>query len=152
VADPQVQVIPRTPSPENISTSPPSTNVYWPHTHVSSRPAWVDDVAAAGLLIDIDTIDLDRGYDSPAVRTRLAGCGPTDAVIHRRGTTVAGRPEIAGAARAAVDRRGDLVIELRAALPQHRPARPSPTPALCLASVVLNIGKLIAWRNRWSPT
>ena len=51
----------------------------------------LDDVAAAGLLIDIDTMHLDRGYDSPAVRQRLAGYGLTDASIQRRGTKAPGR-------------------------------------------------------------
>jgi transposase len=46
----------------------------------------LDDIAAAGLLDDVDTIHLDRGYDSGAVRQRLAGYGLTDAVIQRRGT------------------------------------------------------------------
>ena len=38
----------------------------------------LDDIAAAGLLVDIDTMHLDRGYDSGAVRQRLAGYGLTD--------------------------------------------------------------------------
>ncbi len=54
----------------------------------------LDDIAAAGLLVDIDTIHLDRGYDSGAVRQRLAGYGLTDAVIQRRGTKRA-RPQTA---------------------------------------------------------
>jgi transposase len=51
----------------------------------------LDDVAAAGLLVDVDTVHLDRGYDSPAVRQRLAGYGLTDAVIQRRGTKTPGK-------------------------------------------------------------
>src|SRR6478609_820895 len=51
----------------------------------------LDDVAAAGLLVDVDTVHLDRGYDSPAVRQRLAGYGLTDAVIQRRGTKTPGQ-------------------------------------------------------------
>ena len=41
----------------------------------------LDDVAARGLLIDIETLWLDRGYDSNFTRTRLAEHGIDDAVI-----------------------------------------------------------------------
>src|SRR4051794_40355019 len=50
----------------------------------------LDDIAAVGLLVDVDTVHLDRGYDSGAVRQRLAGYGLTDAVIQRRGTKTPG--------------------------------------------------------------
>jgi hypothetical protein len=46
----------------------------------------LDDIAAAGLLVDVDTMHLDRRYDSGAVCERLAGYGLADAVIQRRGT------------------------------------------------------------------
>jgi Transposase DDE domain len=113
----------------------------------------LDDIAAAGLLIDIDTLHLDRGYDSPAVRDRLRGYGLTDVNIQRRGTKVpGGRTQPVrlglrwiveatytwwsnyGQLRRNTDRRTD-----------HRHA------ALCLATVILIVAKLIAWRNRWSP-
>jgi transposase len=113
----------------------------------------LDDIAAGGLLVDIDTMHLDRGYDSPAVRERLAGYGLSDVNIQRRGTTppgVASRPvrlglrwiveatntwwSNYGQLRRNTDRRN-----------HHRHA------ALCLATVVLIIGKLITWRDRWSP-
>ena len=87
----------------------------------------LDDIAAGGLLVDIDTLHLDRGYDYGAVRQRLAGYGLTDVNIQRRGTKEPGK-QAARAARAALDRRGDqhMVVELRAAAPQHRPAQPPP--------------------------
>ena len=43
-------------------------------------------VAAAGLLEDIGTLHLDRGYDYPVVRSRLAALGINDVDIQRRGT------------------------------------------------------------------
>jgi hypothetical protein len=43
------------------------------------------DEVVAGLTGDVDTVPLDRGYDSGAVRERLAGYGVSDAVIQRRG-------------------------------------------------------------------
>ena len=113
----------------------------------------LEDIAAHGLLVDIDTVHLDRGYDSPAVRERLAGYGLTDVDIQRRGTK---RPGVTrqpvrlglrwiveatntwwsnyGQLRRNTDRRN-----------RHRHA------ALCLATAVLIIGKLITWADRWSP-
>src|SRR3954453_7177233 len=114
----------------------------------------LDDVAAAGLLVDVDTVHLDRSYDSPAVRQRLAGYGLTDAVIQRRGTKTPGIAKQPvrlglrwiveatntwwsnyGQLRRNTDRRN-----------RHRHA------ALCLATTVLIVGRLIDYRNRWSPT
>ena len=113
----------------------------------------LDDIVAAGLLIDINTMHLDRGHDSAAVRERLAGYGLTDVNIQRRGTKVPGvRTQPVrlglrwiveatntcwsnyGQLRRTTDRRN-----------VHRHA------ALCLATVVLIIGKLTAWRDRWVP-
>ncbi len=88
--------------------------------HARSRPS--RPIAAAGLLVDIDTLHLDRGYDYPVVRERLAAFGLDDLNIQRRGTKEPGT-QAAGPARAALDRRGDqlVVVELRPATPQHRP-------------------------------
>jgi hypothetical protein len=52
----------------------------------------LEDIEAAGLLVDVDTLHLDCGCDSGAVRQRLAGYGLTDTVIQRRGTKAPGRP------------------------------------------------------------
>src|SRR3954454_6933391 len=41
----------------------------------------LDDIVSAGLLVDIETMHLDRGYDSGAVRERLGGCGPTRCLV-----------------------------------------------------------------------
>jgi len=46
----------------------------------------LDAIAAVGLLADIGTLSLDRGYDYPAVRARLEARGLTDLDIQRRGT------------------------------------------------------------------
>ena len=82
----------------------------------------IEAIAAVGLLVDIDTLHLDRGYDYPVVRERLAVFGLDDLNIQRRGTKEPGKKP-AGPARAALDRRGDqlVVVELRPATPQHRP-------------------------------
>ena len=111
----------------------------------------LDAVAEAGLLADIETLHLDRGYDYPAVRERLAKRGLTDLDVQRRGTKTPGDKQRLtlglrwvveatnswwsnyGQLRRNTDRRS-----------RHRHA------ALCLATTVLIIGKLIDWRDRWA--
>jgi transposase len=111
----------------------------------------LDAVAKAGLLVDIDTLHLDRGYDYPVVRQRLATYGLADLNIQRRGTKDPGKKQPVrlglrwiveatnswwsnyGQLRRNTDRRS-----------RHRHA------ALCLATTVLIIGKLLDYRNRWS--
>ena len=44
----------------------------------------LDDIARRGLLGDVETIWLDRGYDSDVTRTRLVERGITDAVIAKK--------------------------------------------------------------------
>ena len=96
---------------------------------------------------------LDRGYDYPIIRDRLAVFGLTELDVQRRGTkTTSGRKQPItlglrwivealnswwsnyGQLRRSTDRRNI-----------HRHA------ALCLATTILIIGNLIDYRNRWSP-
>jgi transposase len=111
----------------------------------------IEAVADVGLLADIETLHLDRGYDYPVVRERLGELGLHDVTIQRRGTKEPGNKQPLrlglrwiveatnswwsnyGQLRRSTDRRS-----------HHRHA------ALCLATVVLIIGKLITWRNRWN--
>jgi transposase len=113
----------------------------------------LDAVRTAGLLADIDTLHLDRGYDYPVVRAQLAALGLSDLNIQRRGTKEPGKKQPVrlglrwiveatnswwsnyGQLRRNTDRRS-----------RHRHA------ALCLATTVLIVGKLLAYRDRWSPT
>lgn len=112
----------------------------------------LEAVATTGMLIDIDTVHLDRGYDYPVVRQRLGEFGLNDLSIQRRGTKQPGTAQPIrlglrwiveatnswwsnyGQLRRNTDRRS-----------HHRHA------ALCLATALLIIGKLITWRDRWSP-
>src|SRR5215207_1909074 len=112
----------------------------------------LDDIAAAGLLVDIETMHFDRGYDSPAVRERRAGYGLTDAIIQRRGTKLRGRKKqpvrlglrwIVEATNTWWSNYGQLRRNTDRRT-HHRHA------ALCLATVVLIVGKLITWRDRWA--
>ena len=113
----------------------------------------LDSIAAAGLLVDIDTLHLDRGYDYPVVRTRLAGYGLTDLSVQRRGTKKPGTKQpltlglrwIVEAANSWWSNYGQLRRNTdRKNI--HRQA------ALSLATTVLIIGRLIDHRNRWTPT
>lgn len=53
----------------------------------------LDAVAANGLLADIETLHLDRGYDYPVIRRRLTALGIEDHVIQRRGTKTPGKKQ-----------------------------------------------------------
>jgi len=112
----------------------------------------LDAIAAIGLLVDIDTLHLDRGYDYPVVRQRLAAFGLTELDVQRRGTKQQGKKQPItlglrwivettnswwsnyGQLRRNTDRRNI-----------HRHA------ALSLATTALIIGKLLDYRHRWSP-
>ncbi len=114
--------------------------------------ATLDAVADTGLLDEIDTLHLDRSYDYPAVRAQLVDRGLSDLNIQRRGTKEPGTKQPLrlglrwivettntwwsnyGQLRRSTDRKAC-----------HRHA------ALCLATTVLIVGKLITYRDRWSP-
>jgi transposase len=114
----------------------------------------LDAAAERGLLIDIDTIWLDRGYDSAVTRQRLADRDLTDAVIakkRRRGSGEAKQHQPMGL-RWPIERTNSWLSnygQLRRNTDRklaHRLAQ------LALAIVFLLTAKLIDWRNRWSPT
>lgn len=113
----------------------------------------LDAIAATGLLPDVGTVTLDRGYDYPVIRDRLHDRGLHDLDIQHRGTKPPpGSPHRLtlglrwiveatntwwsnyGQLRRSTDRRT-----------RHRHA------ALQLATAVLIVGRLIDYRNRWSP-
>ena len=113
----------------------------------------LDAVADAGLLADIGTLHLDRSYDSGAVRDRLRAAGLDQFEIQLRGTRVPGVKKqplrlglrwIVEATNTWWSNYGQLRrnTDRRA---RHRHA------ALCLATTVLIVGRLIDWRDRWSP-
>jgi transposase len=107
-------------------------------------------ISDAGLLADIDTLHLDRGYDYPVIERRLTQLGIDDAVIAKRrkqGEPPPPRQTLGmrwvvegtnswwsnyGQLRRSTDRRN-----------HHRHA------ALILATAVIITGKLIDHRNRW---
>ena len=106
-----------------------------------------------GLLEDVETVHLDRGYDSAITRDRLLRLGITDALIGKRrkaGTATAKRAVPLGL-RWPVERTNSWLSnfgQLRRNSDRklhHRLAQ------FALAIVFLITAKLIDWRNRWCP-
>ena len=113
----------------------------------------LDAIVGIGLLEDIDTLCLDRGYDYPVVRAQLAGYGLTDLDIQKRGTKpkpgethrlTLGLRWIVEAANSWWSNYGQLRRNTDRRN-RHRHA------AIDLATAVLMIARLIDYRNRWSP-
>jgi len=114
----------------------------------------LDAVAAAGLLADIGTFAPRSGYDAGAVRDRLRAYGIGQFEIQRRGTKVPGVKKqplrlglqwIVEATNTWWSNYGQLQRNTDRRT-RHRYA------ALCLATTVLIIGRLIDWRDRWNRT
>ena len=113
----------------------------------------LDDIAANGLFDDIGTLHLDRGYDSGAVRDRLERYGIVDYEIQRRGTKTPGLKKqplrlglrwIVEATNTWWSNYGQLRRNTDRRI-RHRHA------ALCLATTVIIVGRLLDYRNRWDP-
>ena len=113
----------------------------------------LDDAAGRGLLAEIDTLWLDRGYDSDATRGRLDDRGIDDAVIARkrkRGSTEPVNKNQPMGLRWPVERTNSWLSnygQLRRNTDRrtiHRLAQ------FALAVAFLLTAKLIDWRNRWS--
>ncbi len=110
-------------------------------------------IVGNGLIGDVETIWLDRGYDNNVVRAQLAGLGITDAAIARcrkRGQATSAITAPMGL-RWPVERTNSWLSnfgQLRRNTDRkiaHRLAQ------FALAVVFLITAKLIDWRNRWSP-
>jgi transposase len=115
----------------------------------------LDDAAARGLLEDVETLWLDRGYDSDATRTRLSQRNINDTVIakkRKRGAAKTPTKSLPMGLRWPVERTNSWLSnygQLRRNTDRkgvHRLAQ------LALAVTFLLTAKLIDWRNRWSPT
>ena len=114
----------------------------------------LDAAAQRGLLADVETIWLDRGYDSEATRARLTERLLDDAVIARKrkpGTAKTATRNQPMGLRWPVERTNSWLSnygQMRRNTDRtsiHRLAQ------LALAVTFLLTAKLIDWRNRWSP-
>jgi transposase len=114
----------------------------------------LDHAAGRGLLVEIDTLWLDRGYDSEATRQRLAERGIDVAVIAKKRKRKTAEPtkQLPMGLRWPVERTNSWLSnfgQLRRNTDRrtvHRLAQ------FALAVAILLTAKLIDWRNRWSPT
>ena len=113
----------------------------------------LDAIEASGLLEEIDTMSLDRSYDYPKIRRQLHARGLTELDIQKRGT----KPEPGQAHKLTLGLRWIVEAanswwsnygQLRRSTDRRNRHRHA---ALQLATAVLIIGKLIDWRDRWSP-
>lgn len=115
----------------------------------------LDAADALGLLGDVETIWLDRGYDSGATRDRLTARALDDAIIAKkrpRGTAKnTPTPHQPIGLRWPVERTNSWLSnfgQLRRNTDRDRTRRES---TFALAVTFLLAAKLIDWRNRWSP-
>ena len=103
-------------------------------------------VNSAGLLCDVETLHLDRGYDYPAVRRLLA-----DACIQQRARNTQPRQPMRLGQRWIVESTNSWLSNY-GQLRRNTDRRPDCRhAALCLATAILITAKLIDWKNRWNP-
>jgi transposase len=116
----------------------------------------IDSADRRGLLFEIETLHLDRGYDSAGVRALCGAHGLWDVVTSkRRADTRPGRPRgkriVPLGMRWPVERTNSWLAnfgQLRRNTDRRVAHRLS---QLALAIIVVITAKLIDWRNRWSP-
>jgi transposase len=123
------------------------------HDTVLLEPTLLD-VTERALIIDTETLHLDRGYDNAVVRAAVADFGIDDLICARRrapGTATAPKAVPLGM-RWPIERTNSWLSnfgQLRRNTDRrivHRLAQ------LGLAIVILIAAKLIDWRNRWDPS
>jgi transposase len=107
----------------------------------------------SGLVDDMETIWLDRGYDHDVVRRHLATAGVTDAMIAKRrkkglGTKTTTVPM---GLRWPVERTNSWLTNFGALRRNTDRKSVHRLAQFALAVAFLITAKLIDWRNRWSP-
>lgn len=123
------------------------------HDSILFEPT-LDSIASRGLVIDIETIHLDRGYDNKAVRALCEAAGITDVICPKK------RPPGQGATklptplgmRWTVERTNSWLSnygQLRRNTDRYTHHR---LAQLALAITLIITIKLIDWKNRWNPT
>ncbi len=114
-------------------------------------PTTLDAVAARGLLVDIETLHLDRGYDNGVVRSACLERGVTDFVIaeRRKKNTAHGPKRVPLGMRWPVERTNSWLSnfgQLRRntdRFASHRLAQ------FALAVALIITVKLVKWAKRW---
>jgi transposase len=113
----------------------------------------IDAVKARGLLADIDTLWLDRGYAGKMTMKYLASIGVDDAMVAKRRSRGQGKSSKTSSMglRWPVERTNSWLSnygQMRRNTDRKISHRLS---QLALAITVILTAKLIDWRNRWSP-
>jgi transposase len=112
----------------------------------------LEAVDNAGLLSDVETLHLDRGYDYPAVRRQLAHIGIADACIQPRAGAKSTRHPMRLGLRWIVESTNSWLSNY-GQLRRNTDRKPNCRhAALCLATTILITAKLIDHKNRWNPT
>jgi transposase len=118
-------------------------------------PPTLEDVNRRGLLDEIETLHLDRGYDNSIVRRHVAGLGIDDLICAKtrpRTVTKLKKNPLPLGMRWPIERTNSWFSnfgQLRRSTDRfvaHRLA------ALALAIVLIITVKLVKWRKRWQPT
>ena len=120
-------------------------------------PATLDAVDARGLLADIETLHLDRGYDNSIVRALCAELGIDDLVAaKKRPPRKSGKPAVKKPVslgmRWPVERTNSWMSnfgQLRRNTDRFIHHR---LDQLALAIALIITIKLVKWSDRWSPT
>ena len=124
------------------------------HDSILFEPT-LEAVGDRGLLFDVETLHLDRGYDSKAVQALCQAAGITDVICAKkrpRGQANHTKLPTPLGMRWTVERTNSWLTnygQLRRNTdrrPHHRLAQ------LALAITLIITIKLIDWRNRWNPT
>lgn len=109
-------------------------------------------IARQGLLPDIETIHLDRGYDYRFVRELLIGAGIEPAIVKRKPRGQARPPAPYQTPHRWVVERTNSWLNNFGQLRRNTDRNPTHRNAqLALATTILIITKLIAWRDRHHP-
>ena len=114
----------------------------------------LDAIDARGLLADIDSLHLDRGYDNSVVRTLCTGLGLDDAIIAKKRQPGHGKVKLSVSLgmRWPVERTNSWLSnfgQLRRNTDRFIHHR---LDQLSLAIALVITIKLIKWADRWSPT
>lgn len=124
------------------------------HDSILFEPT-LDSVARRGLLSDVETLHLDRGYDSKPVQALCEAAGITDIICARkrpRGQASHTKLPTPLGMRWTVERTNSWLTnygQLRRNTDRHIHHR---LAQLALAITLIITIKLINWRNRWNPT
>jgi transposase len=115
-------------------------------------PPTLDAVAERGLLVDIETLHLDRGYDNGVVRAECGSRGLTDLVIaERRKTGTADKPKrVPLGLRWPIERSNSWLSnfgQLRRNTDRFIPHR---LAQIALAVALIITIKLVKWAARWN--